>query len=100
MADRRKIVIPTGVNPDAPLPAPHFDAEATMTARPVVPLTDQEIRYAAVAGGGPKSFWRRPVLLALVALVAIGVGVAAGFAIGLYRNRNAAQASPAASPTP
>jgi len=103
MAERRKIVIPTGLNPDEPLPTPHFDAEATMTARPVVPLVDPETNYARsgqVAGSAAKPFWKRPALLVLVALVAIGVGVAAGFAIGLYRNRTTAQSSPAASPTP
>jgi hypothetical protein len=100
MAERRKIVIQTGA--DEPLPAPHFDAEATLTARPVVPLTDQEaqqIHYANYAGrAAAKPFWKRPALLALIVLFAVGIGVAAGLAIGIYRNRNTAEAPMATAP--
>lgn len=93
MAERRKIIIQTGA--DEPLPTPHFDAEATLTARPVVPLTDQEIQqmhYGNNAGRAAATpFWKRPALLALIVLVAVGVGVAAGLAIGIYRNRQTAE---------
>jgi type IV secretory pathway VirB10-like protein len=103
MAERRKIVIQTGEGMDEPLPTPHFDAEATLTARPVVPLNDQEARqvpYGDYAGRAPKPFWKRPALLVAIVLAAIGVGVAAGLAIGLYRNRNAAETPLATAPTP
>src|SRR5436305_5033748 len=93
MAERRKIIIPTGANTDESLPAPHFDAEATLSARRVVPLSEQEteqLHYAHYAQPtAVKSFWRRPMIIALVVLVAASLGVAAGFAIGIYRNRNA-----------
>jgi hypothetical protein len=100
MAERRKIIIQTGAGPDESLPTPHFDAEATLTARPVVPLTDQEtyqMHYAA--RGAVKPFWRRPALLALIVLAAVSVGVAAGFAIGIYRNRQVAVTPDATAPS-
>jgi hypothetical protein len=104
MAERRKIVIETGEGTDEPLPTPHFDAEATLTARPVVPLNDQDthqLPYGGYAGRAPKPFWKRPALLVAIVLAAIGVGVAAGLAIGLYRNRNVARETPVATaPTP
>jgi hypothetical protein len=98
MAERRKIVIQTGAEPDVPLPTPHFDAEATLTARPVVPLTDQEaqqISYGNYPGrvAAAKPFWKRPALLALIVLVAVGIGVAAGLTIGIYRNRQASESA-------
>ena len=93
MAERRKIIIPIRQNPDEPLGAPHFDAEATQTAQRVVPLSDEEARLLrqGYAMRAQKPFWKRPAVIALVVLVAAGIGVAAGFAIGMYRNRNAAQ---------
>jgi hypothetical protein len=93
MNERKKIIIQTGTNPDESLPTPHFDAEATLTARPVVPLSEQDAFQKQAGGYGHrpvKPFWKRPALLALIVLVAAGVGVAAGLAIGVYRNRNAA----------
>ncbi len=103
MAERRKIIIQTGGAPDEPLSTPHFDAEATMTARPVVPLTDQEAhqRHYGNYPGRPiaKPFWKRPALLTLIVLVAVGLGVAAGLMIGLYRNRNAAETPVATTPS-
>jgi hypothetical protein len=99
MTERRKIVIETGGG--EPLPTPHFDAEATMTARPVVPLSEQETYRTnqGTYGARPaKPFWRRPALLIPLILAAVGIGVAAGFAIGIYRSRNAAQAPVAAAP--
>jgi type IV secretory pathway VirB10-like protein len=100
--ERRKIIIPTGAQPDEPLPTPHFDAEATLTARRVVPLSEQDTsrrQHGGYAKGAAKPFWKRPALLALIVLVAIGLGVAAGFAISMYRNRQTAQ-TPAASAPP
>jgi type IV secretory pathway VirB10-like protein len=102
MAERRKIIIETGAK-DAPLSTPHFDTEATLTARPVVPLSDQETyqtNYGAHAGHATKPFWKRPALLVPLVLVAIGIGVVAGLAIGIYRSRNAAQTPVATAPTP
>jgi hypothetical protein len=95
MAERRKIIIETGANADEPLPTPHFDAEATLTARPVVPLTDQE-NYQTPHGGYAgraiaKPFWKRPAMLALIVFVAVGIGLATGLAIGIYRNRQATE---------
>jgi hypothetical protein len=102
MAEIKKIIIPTGANPDESLPTPHFDAEATLTARPVIPLSEQErlrMRRGGYAAGVEKPFWKRPMLLALIVLIAVGVGVAAGLAIGIYRNRSTAQ-NPVASAPP
>jgi FtsZ-interacting cell division protein ZipA len=102
MAERRKIVIETGAQ-DEPLPTPHFDTEATLTARPVVPLSDQEIHqanYGDYSGRAARPFWKRPALLVPIVLVAVGIGVAAGLAIGIYRNRSAAQTPVATAPTP
>jgi hypothetical protein len=101
MAERRKIVIETGEGTSEPLPTPHSDAEATLTARPVVPLNDQEphqMPYGDYAGRAPKPFWRRPALIVGIVLAAIGVGLAAGLAIGIYRNRNAAETPAANAP--
>src|SRR5918911_902256 len=103
MAERRKIIIPTGANPDGPLPTPHFDTEATLTARPVVPLAEQDMSrpsYGDYAGQVRKPFWKRPAILALIVLAAVGVGVAAGLAIGIYRNRAAATTPVATQPSP
>jgi len=105
MAERQKIIIQTGADTDESLPAPHFDAEATLTAQPVVPLSEQEAvpaHYGYPATRAAKPFWGRTGLVAFVLLVAAGIGVAAGFAIGIYRNRSAAppavQTQPSSSP--
>jgi hypothetical protein len=101
MAERRKIIIETGAA-DEPLSTPHFDTEATLTARPVVPLSDQEthqLSYGAHSGrAAARPFWKRPAMLALIVLVAVGIGVGAGFGIGLYRNRQTAPTPVAAAP--
>ena len=100
MAERRKIVIETGAELGEPLPTPHFDTEATLTARPVVPLTDQETyraNYGSYAARSAKPFWKRPALLIPIILVAVGIGIAAGLAIGIYRNKSAAQQAPLAT---
>jgi hypothetical protein len=101
MAEIKKIIIPTGANPDESLPTPHFDAEATLTARPVIPLSEQEkfrMQRGGYAAGVEKPFWKRPMLLALIVLVAVGVGVAAGLTIGIYKNRNTAQTPVVSAP--
>lgn len=99
MAERRKIIIETGAG--EPLSTPHFDAEATLTARPVVPLTDQEAHRASYAAAPARAFWKRPALLIPIILAAVGIGIAAGFAIGIYRNRaTTAQTPVAVAPTP
>ncbi|MDT5123104.1 MAG: hypothetical protein QOC96_2586, partial [Acidobacteriota bacterium] len=100
--ERRRIIIPTGAQPDEPLPTPHFDAEATQTARRVVPLSAQDaaqMQYGNYQARFAKPFWKRPAGIALIVLVAVGLGVAAGFAIVKYRNRQAAQ-TPVTSPPP
>lgn len=87
MEPKRKIVIPLGdasreavpaSNYDGGMtvPAPLFDEEATMGARPVVPLAEAS-----------KETSRRFPLLALVVILAVGAGVAGGFAIGVYKSR-------------
>jgi hypothetical protein len=100
MAERRKIIIETGAA-DETLPTPHFDTEATLTARPVVPLNDQEIHQLPYGGHTGRAvarpFWKRPAILALIVLVAVGIGVGAGLGIGLYRNRQTAQTPVAAA---
>jgi len=88
---------------DEPLSTPHFDTEATLTARPVVPLNDQEthqLPYGAYTGrAAARPFWKRPAMLALIVLAAVGIGVGAGLAIGLYRNRQTAQTPAATAPS-
>jgi type IV secretory pathway VirB10-like protein len=90
MEQKRKIIIPLGGSREA-IPArdfegattahtPLFDAEATLGARPVVPLAETQ-----------KS--RQLPLLALVVLLAISAGVAGGFAIGIYRSRQIQQSA-------
>ena len=101
MAEIKKIIIPTGASPDESLPTPHFDAEATLTARPVIPLSEQEnfrMQHGGYPAGVEKPFWKRPMLLALILLAAVGVGVAAGLSIGIYRNRSVAQTPVASAP--
>src|SRR5215213_5094129 len=84
MEQKRKIIIPVGGSREA-IPArdfdgaataqaPLFDAEATLGARPVVPLAETQRS-------------RHFPLLALVVILAISAGVAGGFAIGLYKSR-------------
>ncbi|HEY6188361.1 MAG TPA: hypothetical protein VIW80_11810 [Pyrinomonadaceae bacterium] len=97
MEQKRKIIIPLGGSREA-IPArdldgattaqaPLFDAEATLGARPVVPLAAAPVHSS-----------RHFPLLALVVVLAIAAGVAGGFAIGLYRSRQLQQS--AATPTP
>jgi type IV secretory pathway VirB10-like protein len=112
MEQRRKIIIPVGGDPQGTIPAPHFDAEATLSAQPVVPLKGSATppsynNYGRQGSGGSaqraaraSSPWKRSTLL-LVILAAIGVGVASGLAIGFYESRGKVEApvvgQPAAS---
>jgi hypothetical protein len=97
MNERKKIIIQTGSETDDSLSTPHFDAEATLTARPVVPLAEGA---AAVQGYDPPRLrtgksWN-PWLLVLIVVGAVGLGVATGLAIGFYKNRQTS-ASPVAT---
>ncbi len=94
MEERRKIIIPTGADPDATLAKPFFNTEATRAARPVVPLPETEVAQAqpaAVATASTAHTKRWMILLPLV-IAAIGIGVAAGFAISSYQRRQTAAA--------
>ena len=103
MNERRKIIIQTGNETDDPLSTPHFDTEATLTARPVVPLAEG----AAVQGYGPRRLrtgksWS-PWLLVLIVTGAVSLGVATGLGIGFYKNRQATAppvANEASAPAP
>jgi hypothetical protein len=103
MEQKRKIIIPVGGDPPSAIPAPHFDAEATLSAQPVVPLkepaapspyNDYLKQRNARAAAAP---WKRSTLI-LIVLAAIGVGVASGLAIGFYESRGKANAPAAAQP--
>ncbi|HEY0544402.1 MAG TPA: hypothetical protein VGC91_03315 [Pyrinomonadaceae bacterium] len=90
MEERRKIVIPTGVDPEETLSRRYFDTEATLAARPVVPLSDAEAAQASASATKPAR-GRRWLLPAVIA-AAVGVGVVAGLAISVYRYRQPTQA--------
>lgn len=95
MEQRRKIIIPTAIEGDDALSTPHFDTEATLSARPVVPLSEPvappaQTAYAdsgsgRYAAGATVSSWKRSTLI-LIVLTAVGVGIASGLAIGLYHS--------------
>jgi hypothetical protein len=106
MEQRRKIIVQTGTEADETLSTPHFvDDEATLLARPVVPLAepvepppDVYAESRADAAYAPRaaaevSPWKRSTLI-LIILAAVGVGVASGLAIGLYQSRQKAPAAP------
>ena len=105
MEQRRKIIIPVGGDPQATIPAPHFDAEATLSAQPVVPLKEQAeppsyndyMRQRSAGNSRAASQWKRSTLI-LIVLAAIGIGVASGLAIGFYESRGRADASVVAPP--
>jgi hypothetical protein len=90
MEERRKIIIPTGVDPEETLSRRYFDTEATLAARPVVPLSDAEAAQASASATKPAR-GRRWLLPAVIA-AAVAVGVAAGLAISVYRYRQQPQA--------
>jgi multidrug efflux pump subunit AcrB len=90
MKEKNRIVIPTGHEPEEGLETPHFDAEETLlSARPVVPLTEEarEAAQSAHADWGAKPPTRRIPILALIIIAAVSVGLASGLAIGLYQGR-------------
>jgi type IV secretory pathway VirB10-like protein len=99
MADRRKILIPVGSEPETP----HFDAEETLlSARPVVPIAPGDARedfHYAPAPAARTSFYKRPAFLALVVVAAVCMGLAAGLVIARYRYQPAPMASQPAQPT-
>lgn len=99
MNERRKIVIPTGDDADDSLSTPHFDTEATLTARPVVPLAEGVAGQAYDSGRLRAGKSWNPLLLVLIVLGAVGLGIATGLAIGFYKNRQAS-APPVASESP
>lgn len=101
MEQKRKIIIPLGgsareatatpsPNYDGGMtvPAPLFDEEATLGAQPVVPLAK-----ASPVGPG------RLPLIALLIVIAVGAGIAGGFAIGVYRSRQNRPTATAATAT-
>lgn len=86
MEQRRKIVIPTSAEP---LEEPHFDTEATLTARPVVPLTESAAAdtYESAQPSVISSVARRsPWLLVLLIGAAALAGAAGALAIDYLRN--------------
>ncbi|MBD0324924.1 MAG: hypothetical protein ICV68_00750 [Pyrinomonadaceae bacterium] len=107
MEQRRKIIIPTGADPEETLSTPHFDTEATLSARPVVPLAEpvalppedaysvQQQVGAAYPPAPPtaSSPWKRSTLI-LIILAAVGLGIASGLAIGLYQSRTTKASAP------
>jgi hypothetical protein len=93
MAERRKILIPTGAEDAGPPETPHFDTEAARAARPVVPLAGQSgeldplpqsvhytqsepVRRARIS----------PWLVGLVIVAAMSAGAAGALALDYYRN--------------
>ena len=108
MKEKNRIIIPTGHEPEEGLETPHFDAEETLlSARPVVPLTEEarEAAQSAHADWGSKPPTRRIPILALIIIAAVSVGLASGLAIGLYEGRRktatpvTAQTSPTTADT-
>ena len=85
MEERRKIVIPTGVDPEETLARHYFDTEATLAARPVVPLTNEEAAQAATPVVKPAG--RNRWLLPAVIVGAVAVGLVVGLGISVYRSR-------------
>jgi hypothetical protein len=106
MAERRKILIPTGAEDTGSLETPHFDTEATRSARPVVPLSAQ----SGDLGPLPQSVHytqsepvRRakisPWLLGLVILAAMSAGAAGALALDYYRNHKHEETQAAIQPS-
>ncbi len=99
MAERRKILIPTGAEDDGPLETPHFDTEAAKAARPVVPLSaesgdlgplPQSVHYTQ---SEPVSRAKvSPWLLSLIILAAMSAGAAGVLALDYYRNHKHTEA--------
>ncbi len=81
------------------LATPRFDAEATVTAQPVVPIARRAADHANAAMGRVVSLSnrRRSLLLGMFVVSALFVGVAGGFGLALYRDRQTADASSSAN---
>lgn len=97
MEQRRKIIIETGAG--EPIEEPHFDAEATLSARPVVPLTESAAAAASYESAQPPAIAsvssvtrRSPWLLVLLIAAAALAGAAGALAIDYLRNRETATA--------
>jgi hypothetical protein len=93
MEQRKKIVIQLGeaskeAGGATPARTPFFDEEATMGARPVVPI---------VEASAPQP--RHLPLLALVVILAVSAGLAGGFLIGLYKSGQNKQSASAPTAT-
>lgn len=121
---RTRLVIHTDGSDPEPLPAPHFDSAAAISARPVRPITENEetvvrhrpiqpaqpaypspeyytpapYAYQTAAAYPPKgrSAWRSVLVFFLIS-GAIGFGLAIGYGISHYRELHAAQPIVAAS---
>lgn len=96
MEQKRKIVIQTATEPDEALSTPHFDTEATLAARPVVPLAEPVVQHAqnaySVSRAEASSSWKRSTII-LIVLFAVSIGVVSGLAIGYYQSRSKAPAT-------
>jgi hypothetical protein len=101
MEERRKIVIPTDFDPEETLSRKYFDTEATLAARPVVPLSEAEAASApsaassAVSTSAPavapaKKSARRWVVPSVIA-AALVIGLAAGVGVIAYQRRQQPQ---------
>src|SRR5437868_6860018 len=100
MEEKRRIVIPIGEEPETP----HFDAEETLaSARPVVPLASGKTQESKQARASQPIYKRFP-FLALLVIVAVRIGMAAGLSIARYRYQQRATfpvvAPPAQVPAP
>src|SRR3954451_2582854 len=70
------------------LQEPHFDEDAELTARRVVPLENGTAVRSAVNGVGAAGGFRlSPLVVALVVLAAIAAGAAGGIGIIAYKAR-------------
>ncbi|MBV9957475.1 MAG: hypothetical protein JO360_03605 [Acidobacteria bacterium] len=106
MEERRKIVISTDFDPEETLSRQYFDTEATLTARPVVPLSDAEAAASssAVSAALPASAatavlpkqqsGRRWVVPAVIA-AALVVGLVAGVGVIAYQRSRQPQTAQA-----
>lgn len=90
MEERRKIIIPTGANPDESSSQQFFNTQATRAAQPVVPLPEAAVSAPLAAAAVTPAMAQQPVkangsrrslLLAFLILIGVGIGVAAGVVI-------------------
>jgi hypothetical protein len=106
MAERRKILIPTGADDTGSIETPHFDTEAARSARPVVPLSaqsgdlgplPQSVHYTQSEPVRRAKF--SPWLLGLVILAAMSAGAAGALALDYYRNHKHGETQAAIQPS-